>query len=107
MTRYASQFVTRDVLGGLVALHDASTIAAVIVGLVVVIAVAIARRLCANKGVKIGSDAVQLLGGHGYIEEHGMSQFVRDARIAARNASTPNVLLVSPSAKFSVPLAAA
>lgn len=26
--------------------------------------------------------AQQVFGGHGYIEEHGMSQYVRDARIA-------------------------
>lgn len=44
--------------------------------------VAIARRLCANKGVKIGSDAVQLLGGHGYIKEHPVERWYRDLRAA-------------------------
>jgi alkylation response protein AidB-like acyl-CoA dehydrogenase len=44
--------------------------------------VAIARRLCANKGMKIGSDAVQLLGGHGYIKEHPVERWYRDLRAA-------------------------
>ena len=44
--------------------------------------VAIARRLCANKGMKIGSDGVQLLGGHGYIKEHPVERWYRDLRAA-------------------------
>src|SRR3546814_9458177 len=32
---------------------------------------ALARRLVADKGVRIGSDAVQLLGGHGFVKEIG------------------------------------
>ncbi|MGI6850889.1 acyl-CoA dehydrogenase [Mesorhizobium sp. 1B3] len=35
-----------------------------------------------DKGFDHAVMAQQLFGGHGYIEEHGMSQFVRDARIA-------------------------
>lgn len=35
-----------------------------------------------DKGFEHAAMAQQLFGGHGYIEEHGMSQFVRDARIA-------------------------
>lgn len=35
-----------------------------------------------DKGFDHAVLAQQLFGGHGYIEEHGMSQFVRDARIA-------------------------
>ncbi len=35
-----------------------------------------------DKGFENAVSAQQLLGGHGYIEEWGMSQFVRDARIA-------------------------
>jgi alkylation response protein AidB-like acyl-CoA dehydrogenase len=35
-----------------------------------------------DKGFDITVMAQQVFGGHGYIEEHGMSQFVRDARIA-------------------------
>ncbi len=34
-----------------------------------------------DMGYAIATDAQQVLGGHGYIEEWGMSQFVRDARI--------------------------
>ena len=34
-----------------------------------------------DMGYKVATDAQQVLGGHGYIEEWGMSQFVRDARI--------------------------
>lgn len=35
-----------------------------------------------DKGYEAATNAQQILGGHGYIEEAGMSQFVRDARIA-------------------------
>lgn len=41
---------------------------------------ALARRLCADKGVKIGSDAVQLLGGHGFVKEHPVERWYRDLR---------------------------
>jgi len=34
-----------------------------------------------DKGFDMAVQAQQVFGGHGYIEEHGMSQFVRDARI--------------------------
>ena len=43
---------------------------------------AIARRLCADKGMKIGSDAVQLLGGHGYVKEYPVERWYRDLRSA-------------------------
>jgi alkylation response protein AidB-like acyl-CoA dehydrogenase len=35
-----------------------------------------------DKGYETATNCQQIFGGHGYIEEHGMSQFVRDARIA-------------------------
>ena len=35
-----------------------------------------------DKGYENASQGLQMYGGHGYIEEWGMSQFVRDARIA-------------------------
>jgi hypothetical protein len=34
-----------------------------------------------DKGFKTAVEAQQIFGGHGYIREHGMDQFVRDARI--------------------------
>jgi alkylation response protein AidB-like acyl-CoA dehydrogenase len=34
-----------------------------------------------DKGLQAAVHAQQILGGHGYIREHGMEQFVRDARI--------------------------
>ncbi len=34
-----------------------------------------------DKGYEVATNAQQVFGGHGYIEEHGMSQYVRDARI--------------------------
>ncbi len=42
--------------------------------------VAIARALCAEKGSWIGSNGVQLLGGHGYVKEHPVERWYRDLR---------------------------
>jgi alkylation response protein AidB-like acyl-CoA dehydrogenase len=42
----------------------------------------LARRLVAQKGMQIGSDGVQLLGGHGYIKEHPVERWYRDLRAA-------------------------
>jgi hypothetical protein len=44
--------------------------------------VALARRLCAERGMQIGSDGVQLLGGHGYVKEHPVERWYRDLRAA-------------------------
>jgi alkylation response protein AidB-like acyl-CoA dehydrogenase len=43
---------------------------------------AIARRLCSVQGMQIGSDGVQLLGGHGFIKEHPVERWYRDLRAA-------------------------
>ncbi|HTE59119.1 MAG TPA: acyl-CoA dehydrogenase family protein [Solirubrobacteraceae bacterium] len=40
--------------------------------------VALARSLCAAKGREIGSDGVQLLGGHGFVCEHPVERWYRD-----------------------------
>lgn len=42
--------------------------------------IALARRLCAEKGMKIGLDGVQLLGGHGFVKEHPVERWYRDLR---------------------------
>jgi alkylation response protein AidB-like acyl-CoA dehydrogenase len=42
--------------------------------------VALARKLCADKGMIIGSDGVQLLGGHGFVKEHPVERWYRDLR---------------------------
>jgi alkylation response protein AidB-like acyl-CoA dehydrogenase len=44
--------------------------------------VALARRLTAEKGMRIGSEGVQLLGGHGFIKEHPVERWYRDLRAA-------------------------
>jgi alkylation response protein AidB-like acyl-CoA dehydrogenase len=44
--------------------------------------VTVARRLCAERGMHIGSDGVQLLGGHGYVKEHPVERWYRDLRAA-------------------------
>ncbi|WP_132877948.1 acyl-CoA dehydrogenase family protein [Tamaricihabitans halophyticus] len=41
---------------------------------------ALARTLCAEKGMTIGSDGVQLLGGHGFTKEHPVERWYRDLR---------------------------
>jgi alkylation response protein AidB-like acyl-CoA dehydrogenase len=45
--------------------------------------VALARRLCAEYCMKIGSDGVQLLGGHGFVKEHPVERWYRDLRAIA------------------------
>jgi alkylation response protein AidB-like acyl-CoA dehydrogenase len=45
-------------------------------------AAALARRLCADKGMAIGNDGVQLLGGHGFVKEHPVERWYRDLRAA-------------------------
>jgi alkylation response protein AidB-like acyl-CoA dehydrogenase len=42
--------------------------------------VGLARKLCVDKGMAIGSDGVQLLGGHGYVKEHPVERWYRDLR---------------------------
>jgi alkylation response protein AidB-like acyl-CoA dehydrogenase len=42
--------------------------------------VALARRLCTDKGMQIGTDGVQLLGGHGFVKEHPVERWYRDLR---------------------------
>ncbi len=42
----------------------------------------VVKGFLSDKGFEMTVQAQQILGGHGYIEEWGMSQFVRDARIA-------------------------
>jgi alkylation response protein AidB-like acyl-CoA dehydrogenase len=41
---------------------------------------ALARRLCVDKGMQIGADGVQLLGGHGFTKEHPVERWYRDLR---------------------------
>jgi len=43
---------------------------------------ALARRLAAAKGMRIGSEGVQLLGGHGFVKEHPVERWYRDLRAA-------------------------
>jgi alkylation response protein AidB-like acyl-CoA dehydrogenase len=42
--------------------------------------VALARRLAGEYGMKIGTDGVQLLGGHGFVKEHPVERWYRDLR---------------------------
>ena len=41
----------------------------------------IVKAYCTDMGSEVANLGVQVYGGHGYIREHGMEQFVRDARI--------------------------
>ncbi len=42
----------------------------------------LARQLCAKKGMQIGSEGVQLLGGHGFVKDHPVERWYRDLRAA-------------------------
>jgi alkylation response protein AidB-like acyl-CoA dehydrogenase len=41
----------------------------------------LARRLCSDYGSVIGSDGIQLLGGHGSVREHPVERWYRDLRV--------------------------
>jgi alkylation response protein AidB-like acyl-CoA dehydrogenase len=43
---------------------------------------ALARALVGQHAMRIGSDGVQLLGGHGYTKEHPVERWYRDLRAA-------------------------
>ena len=43
----------------------------------------LARLLCAEKSMKIGTDGVQILGGHGFTKEHPVERWYRDLRATA------------------------
>lgn len=43
----------------------------------------LARLLCAEKSMKIGTDGVQILGGHGFTKEHPAERWYRDLRATA------------------------
>lgn len=43
----------------------------------------LARLLCAEKSMKIGTDGVQILGGHGFTKEHPAERWYRDLRAMA------------------------
>ncbi len=43
----------------------------------------LAHLLCAEKAMKIGTDGVQILGGHGYTREHPVERWYRDLRATA------------------------
>ncbi|HWU31582.1 MAG TPA: acyl-CoA dehydrogenase family protein [Marmoricola sp.] len=43
--------------------------------------VGLARNIVASKGMKIGNDGVQLLGGHGFTKEHPVERWYRDLRV--------------------------
>jgi alkylation response protein AidB-like acyl-CoA dehydrogenase len=41
---------------------------------------ALAKRIATDKGMRIGLDGVQLLGGHGFTKEHPVERWYRDLR---------------------------
>jgi alkylation response protein AidB-like acyl-CoA dehydrogenase len=45
--------------------------------------IALARQLCSSRGMRIGLDGVQLLGGHGFVKEHPVERWYRDLRAIA------------------------
>jgi hypothetical protein len=48
----------------------------------VVLMTPVIKAFCTDVGFEVTNLALQCFGGHGYIREYGMEQFVRDARIA-------------------------
>ena len=40
-----------------------------------------AKRLATDTGFRVANDALQLLGGYGYLAEYGIEKIVRDLRV--------------------------
>ena len=57
--------------------------------------VALARKLCAEKGMQIGLDGVQLLGGHGFVKEHPVERWYRDLRADRRHGRKRAGLMIN------------
>ena len=54
------------------------------------------RAGCAReRGMAIGSDGVQLLGGHGYVKEHPVERWYRDLRAAGRDGGSAAGLMIN------------
>ena len=51
----------------------------------------VVKAFLTDTGFEVANLGVQVFGGHGYIREHGMEQFVRDARIAQLYEGTNGV----------------
>jgi len=51
----------------------------------------VVKALCTDLGFEAASLGVQVYGGHGYIRDHGMEQYLRDARIAMLYEGTNGV----------------
>ena len=49
----------------------------------------LARLFAAEKGMQIGTNGVQLLGGHGFTKEHPVERWYRDLRAIARDRRRP------------------
>lgn len=50
---------------------------------------ALALRYCTDKAVRIGSDGVQLLGGHGFVKQHPVERWYRDLRAVGMCSGGP------------------
>ncbi len=55
-------------------------------------AAGLARALAAEHAMRIGSDGVQLLGGHGYTKEHPVERWYRDLRAAGHDGGRTGAL---------------
>lgn len=49
------------------------------------------KAFCTDQAFELGSTAVQVYGGHGFISEHGIEQIIRDAKILALYEGTNGV----------------
>ncbi|CAH0991077.1 3-methylmercaptopropionyl-CoA dehydrogenase [Sinobacterium norvegicum] len=51
----------------------------------------VAKGFCTETGVEVTNLGMQVFGGHGYIQEHGMEQIVRDTRISTVYEGTTGI----------------
>ena len=61
---------------------------------------AMAKRFATDAGFKIANDALQLLGGYGYLAEYGIEKIVRDLRVHQILEGTNEIMRLIVSRKL-------
>jgi alkylation response protein AidB-like acyl-CoA dehydrogenase len=62
-----------------------------------------AKRFATDTGSKVANDALQLLGGYGYLAEYGLEKLVRDLRVHQILEGTNEIMRVIVARRLLAP----